>query len=398
VTIYDLNDMQYIGKIQNRTATGAMPIATGMTPDGKTAYVANFLNSTISVVNMTNGKVTDTIDLAASNHTLPIQTPVSPDGKYVVTANTLSGSISVIDTNTNEIIASLPCDPGCHGVNFGAKDGGGYYAYVSSKFSNRLIVVDVIFENGNPIDAKIAGSVILTGDYDLMEDRPSFETDDRITDYFGMGGQGVYAIPNVYSGWAQQLDTSWKLTPEQRNPLFAVEDQQQVQQQMQEQLKQQEIQQIQQDQYQHQPDLQSVEPLSYNSNEATASLPDSGESMNVNPQQQYQQKLPEVETYADKIAKVRQETFNQGMKIAVSQESNNDQTSLTPLISNQQSQPQQQEQYQETKTSQVIEHKLAEIQQRSLNEVLAPPPVQEKTNPSIDKVGNIISMLPVPYP
>ena len=169
---------------------------------------------------------------------------------------------------------------------------------------------------------------------------------------------------------------------------------------MQEQLKQQEIQQMQQDQYQPQPELQSVEPLSYNSNEATASLPDSGEKMNLNlQQQQYQQKVPKIETYADKIAKVRQETFNQGMKIAVSKGGlNNDQASLTQLISNQQSQQQQQEQHQETQTSQVIEHKLAEIQQRSLNEVLAPPPMQEKTKPSIDKVGNVISMLPVPYP
>ncbi|HJT83671.1 MAG TPA: beta-propeller fold lactonase family protein [Nitrososphaeraceae archaeon] len=420
VTIFDFDAMKYTGKIQNRTPTGAMPIATGMTPDGKTAYVANFLSSDISVVNMNTGKVTDTINLASSDHTLPIQTPVSPDGKYVVTANTLSGTISVIDTKTNEIIAGLPCDPGCHGVNFGAKYGGGYYAYVSSKFSNRMIVVDVILDKyGNPIDAKIAGSVILTGDYDLM-DRPLFETDDKITDYFGMGGQGVYAIPNVNSGWAQQLDTSWKLTPEQRNPLLEEDQQQQVEQQMQdqqqqveqqmqdqqqqveqpmqEQLKQQEILQMQQDQYQHQPDLQSVEPLSYNSNEATASPPDSAAKMNVDPQQQYQQKLPKVETYADKIAKVRQETFNQRMKMDVSQELNNNQGSFTPLITNQQSQPEQQEQHQEKKTSQVIEHKLAEIQQRSLNEVLAPPPVQETTNPSIDKVGNIISMLPVPYP
>ena len=406
VTIYDLDANYDKGKIQKRTPLDAMPIASGMTPDGKTAYVSNFLSSTISVVNMNTGEVTDTIDLAASNHTLPIQTPVSPDGKYVVTANTLSGSISVIDTKTNEIIASLPCDPGCHGANFGAKEGGGYYAYVSSTFSNRLIVVDVILDkDGNPIDAKIAGSVILTGDYDLM-DRPLFETDDKITDYFGMGGQGVYAIPNVYSGWAQQLDTSWKLTPEQRNPLLLLEDHQQVQQQvveqqMQEQVKQQQIQQMQQDQNQAQSELQSVEPLSYNKNEATASLPDSGDSMNIIPQQQQhnQQKLSNVESYADKIAKLRQETFNQGMKTDVSHKLNNNQNSLTPLTTNQQSQqPQQQEQQYETKTSQVIEHKLAEIQQRSLNEVLTPPPVEEKANLSVEKVGNIISMLPVPYP
>ena len=27
-------------------------------------------------------------------------------------------------------IKVLPCDPGCHGVNWGAKKGGGYYGYV----------------------------------------------------------------------------------------------------------------------------------------------------------------------------------------------------------------------------------------------------------------------------
>src|SRR3712207_8381494 len=45
-----------VGKIQARTPTGAMPIATGMTPDGKTAYVANLLASTIDVVDMRTGK------------------------------------------------------------------------------------------------------------------------------------------------------------------------------------------------------------------------------------------------------------------------------------------------------------------------------------------------------
>ena len=73
---------------------------------------------------------------------LPIQTPVSPNGKYVITANTLSATITIIDTDTDELVKVLPCSAGCHGVNFGAKKGGGYYAYVSSKFSNDLIVVE----------------------------------------------------------------------------------------------------------------------------------------------------------------------------------------------------------------------------------------------------------------
>jgi hypothetical protein len=55
-----------------------------------------------------------------------------------VTANTLTATITIIDTATDTLVAVLPCSAGCHGVNFGAKKGGGYYAYVSSKFSNDL--------------------------------------------------------------------------------------------------------------------------------------------------------------------------------------------------------------------------------------------------------------------
>ena len=63
------------------------------------------------------------------------------------------------------LVKILPCSAGCHGVNFGAKQGGGYYAYVSSKFSNDLIVVDPDpNSDGNPLDATIVGRVILVAD------------------------------------------------------------------------------------------------------------------------------------------------------------------------------------------------------------------------------------------
>ena len=65
----------------------------------------------------------------------------------------------------------LPCDPGCHGANFGAKKGGGYYAYVTSKFSNELIVVDADPNNdGNLSDAMIAGRISLVSDHSTAKD------------------------------------------------------------------------------------------------------------------------------------------------------------------------------------------------------------------------------------
>ena len=206
--------------------TNVLPIAVGMTPNSETAYVANLLDSTITVIsnaNTSNPSATATIDLlkAGINYdpvggiitdagnipvgpvgALPIQTPVSPDGKSMVTANTLSGTITVTDVASNTVVKMLSCDPGCHGVQYGAKQGGGYYAYVSSKFSNALIVVG-FNANGDAASADIVGRVLLTSTTGTASDA-------TVTAHPGMGGQGILTIPVVYNGWVQQLPDSWK--------------------------------------------------------------------------------------------------------------------------------------------------------------------------------------------
>lgn len=233
------------------------PIATGMMPFpdvvNKTQkyYVANFLDSKISVYTMNPHALKGEINLIEKYDpvggcttppnpafdcsfvgALPIQTPVSPDGTNMVTANTLTGTITVVDTrprvnggpnpNEDKVVAMLGCDPGCHGVNYGAKKGGGYYAYVSSKFSNRMLVVDPDPNgDGNPADAKVVGTILLTANNKTAKDG-------TISEYAGMGGQGVLAIPNVYNGWVQEwvkdCQTSdcktWKrqLTDKQEDP------------------------------------------------------------------------------------------------------------------------------------------------------------------------------------
>jgi DNA-binding beta-propeller fold protein YncE len=231
--------------LANPADTGHSPIATGMMPDSSKYYVANFLDSTLSVIGIrqhhghapTIKKLYDInllgnynpISGSASGFigALPIQTPVSPDGKFVITANALTSTILVIDTTTDKVVAQLSCDAGCHGVQFGAKKGGGYYAYVGSKFSNRMIVVDpdpngVGHAPDNGSNAIIAGSVLLT----IVNTSSHFEmdgtisTDDKVA-YAGMGGQGVLPIPLVYNGWVQNLPEEWaeKLTHQQRHPI-----------------------------------------------------------------------------------------------------------------------------------------------------------------------------------
>ncbi|SEL00766.1 beta-propeller fold lactonase family protein [Nitrosovibrio tenuis] len=230
VGFYDINS----GGILERTPTGdsapgAHPIAIGMMPDASKFYAANLLHHSVSVINK-DGTLKKTINLIADYNPidgtivdrdsdgqatvgmLPIQLPVSPDGRAVVVAN-MGQSIIVIDTATDKVAKMLPCDAGCHGANFGAKKGGGYYAYVTSKFSNELIVVDADPNNdGDLSDAMIAGRVSLVSDGNT-------QTDDRISSLAGYGGQGVLAIPNVYNSWVKNLPGEWKdqLTPAQQN-------------------------------------------------------------------------------------------------------------------------------------------------------------------------------------
>ena len=226
-TLYDFEQDRVISKLP----TGALSIAVGMMPDSSKYYVSNYLGHTLTVINMKNQKVLKNISLLGNYDpisglcagepcknigALPIQTPVSPDGKFVITANTLTGTITIVDTRTDEVVNTIKCDPGCHGVNFGAKQGGGYYAYVTSKFSNRLIVLDYdVKNNGSVKDAMIVGWVVLADNY-----APSDDTVTAIAGNNGMGGQGVLPVPNVYNGWVQKLPNSWKLqlTKGQRNP------------------------------------------------------------------------------------------------------------------------------------------------------------------------------------
>ena len=141
---------------------------------------------------------------------------MSPTGKYVVTANTLTGTITIIDTDTDTLVKSLPCDAGCHGVNFGAKRGGGYLAYVSSKFSNSLIVVDPDPNNdGEPTDAAVIGRVVLTAGAGIR--RPT-----TASSPMPAWADRASCQSPIYNGWVQNVPNTPpfnQLTCEQRHPL-----------------------------------------------------------------------------------------------------------------------------------------------------------------------------------
>jgi YVTN family beta-propeller protein len=216
-------------------ATGQLPIATSMTPDSSKFYTADFLGESITCISLgadacnSNGQKVHSkpIDLW-SNYSpqdgptagkpfggLMIQLPVSPDGKALLGANVLSQTVSVVDPKTDQVVKDLPCSGGCHGINFGAKKGGGYYGYVSNKFANVMQIIDFDPNNdGNLDDAKVAGQVTL-------DPTAATKMDGSISGKAGYGGQGVLPIPLVYNGWVQQNQGEWrqKLTCRQLNPI-----------------------------------------------------------------------------------------------------------------------------------------------------------------------------------
>lgn len=172
--------------------------------DQSIIFQTQWFDNKLTFINQFDGAMIDNVCIGDSpSHVMTLYDSISLTGRVVVTAKT-GGSITIVDTSIDKVVALLPCDPGCHGVNFGAKAGGSYYAYVSSKFSNRLVVVDPDPNgDGNFADEKIAGTVAIADN--------TATTDDVVVSL------AVLAVPNVFNGWVQNLPGKWQteLTSEQ---------------------------------------------------------------------------------------------------------------------------------------------------------------------------------------
>ena len=222
-----------------------MPIAAGECHVGGVhkAYVANAVSGKVTVINVDAPSILRNIPVTFAPdgqsgldllHTLqvPIQTPVSPDERWVATAvlslttvgrppTGQADHVAIIDTSTDTIAAVLPAPAGTHGVNWGAKLGGGYYAYVTAQHANVLTVIDPDPNgDGNAQDATVAGTILLANG----------SSGAGVTD--GTGGQGIKPLPLTHDGWIQPTISllgagflspevqGWLalLTPEQRDP------------------------------------------------------------------------------------------------------------------------------------------------------------------------------------
>ncbi len=178
------------------------------------AYVANAVSGFVTVIDVDNHEILKNIPVTLTPdgqtglnilNTLqvPIQTPVSPDERFAAVAvlgltnvpNSETGSadhVAIIDTATDTVKAFVPTPGGTHGVNWGAKLGGGYYAYVSCQWSNVMTIIDPDpTGEGDGSDAAVVGIIL------LANGSPGA----GVTD--GTGGQGIKPLPLTHDGWIQ---------------------------------------------------------------------------------------------------------------------------------------------------------------------------------------------------
>lgn len=103
---------------------------------GPKAYVANFKDNTVSVIDTNSNQVSAVIPVAAGPHGMGIL----PNGSRVYVSGDASTSVSVIDTQRDQVTSTIEVGPGPHGV---ALTPDGRTLLVAVNGGDRVAVIDV---------------------------------------------------------------------------------------------------------------------------------------------------------------------------------------------------------------------------------------------------------------
>jgi YVTN family beta-propeller protein len=122
---------------------GASPTSLAASPDGSTVYVLNQDDSTVSVIDTSTNRVVDTITVpvppdesGSVSHLWDVA--VGPDGTVYVSAS--GGTISVIDPTTHEVSGPYSVGPAATGIVVSA-DGSRLYV-ATGLWNSEMMVVD----------------------------------------------------------------------------------------------------------------------------------------------------------------------------------------------------------------------------------------------------------------
>jgi YVTN family beta-propeller protein len=139
VTNYDDNTVSVIdpeaGRVVATVKTGANPMGVGVAPDGKAVYVSNEADGTLSVVSPTSNEVVGTVPLGPN----PRHLAVSADGRHVFTALNGSNTVAVVDTAARKVVKLVPVGREPHMV---LRSPDGKTIYANSQGEGKLVAID----------------------------------------------------------------------------------------------------------------------------------------------------------------------------------------------------------------------------------------------------------------
>ena len=134
---------------------GDQPSWLAFSPDGTTAYVANYDDDTVSVIDTATNAIKAGFSAGITVGDNPLGLAVSPDGTTAYVTNWLDDTVSVINTSTNTVTSTITgLGDGPYGVAFSPD---GTTAYVTNYLVFPDATVSVINTTTNTVTSTITG-------------------------------------------------------------------------------------------------------------------------------------------------------------------------------------------------------------------------------------------------
>ncbi|MCX6355503.1 MAG: beta-propeller fold lactonase family protein [Candidatus Aureabacteria bacterium] len=124
------------GGLMTTVSVGYKPYQVALVPGGFHAYVTNYGDNTVSVIDIMAEKVVATIPVGIN----PVGACVSEDGTRCYVTNSTSDDVSIIDCASNTVIKTVKIGSGPQDIKVSAD---GRRAYVVSSSNNNLSVLDL---------------------------------------------------------------------------------------------------------------------------------------------------------------------------------------------------------------------------------------------------------------
>jgi YVTN family beta-propeller protein len=145
VSVIDLTN----NVVTNTIAVGDNPALVVINPAGTIGYVTNLNSDSVSVINLTSNVVTTSITVGDG----PGNLAINPAGTFAYVSNFTAGTVSVINLSTNSVAVTISGFNSPRGIAFNST---GTFAYIANPGTNEVKKVDL---GSNTVVGSISGII-----------------------------------------------------------------------------------------------------------------------------------------------------------------------------------------------------------------------------------------------